>query len=140
MRKLSRILLFAVLLGAMFGVTSAVAAVTPDAARGIFDAWAVAIMLVWGGVVKHFPGLGRITNHAIGWLNFLGYALARLMGRPAEAGVLDALPDAAGLLLGAATNVGWAHILYETLGRSLLTRVLRLKRNDGRPHSFERAR
>ena len=107
--------------------------ITPEAARSVFDAWAVFLMLAFGVAVKYWPPLAKISNSAIGWINFLGYAIGRLLVGTAHAGPLDAVPNAVGLVVGGFTNAGWAMVLYETLGRGFLEKLLRLKKAVPKP-------
>lgn len=109
-------------------VGASAAAVTPESAKGVFDGWAVGIMLVWGVACKYFPPLAKIPNATIGWVNFLGYVLSRLATGTAIAGPLDAVPGAVGMVIGGMTNASWAMVLYETLGRTLMERFLGIKK------------
>jgi len=124
----------ALVVGVLVATSATAAAVTPESVKGVFDAWAVAAMIVWGIACKYFPPLAKIPNATIGWVNMIGYILTRLATGTAQAGgVLDVVPDAVGLLIGGAANAGWAMVMYETLGRTLLERVLKLKKAVPKP-------
>jgi hypothetical protein len=129
-----RIALFSLLLAGL-GVTSALAAsVTPEGVKGIFDANAMFIMFVWGIIHKHVPALGKLDNALIPWFNTVGYVLAQLGGAavahaqalPAAAGVVSTLPNIFGILLGGVTNSVLAKLIYDTYGKTLLCKWLRI--------------
>lgn len=102
---------------------------TPDAIKLFFDTNTVLIMFLWGILCKYVPFLAKVPNWTIGWVNLLGYILTAFIVPTAHAaGVKDAVPDAVGILIGGATSAGWAMVLYETLGRTLLEKILRLKK------------
>lgn len=127
MRWLRSLGLAAFVIGVLAASASA-AAVTPEGAKALFDAWAVGIMLLWGVAQKYWPPLAAVTNASIGWINTIGYIVARLATGTAHAGIGDAIPDAVGVLIGGVANAGWAMVVYETVGRTFLEKLLRLKK------------
>jgi hypothetical protein len=72
------------------------------------------------------------------WINVVAYVLVNLLTGLAgaamsptgftQASFASAIPNAGAVLLGGATNAGWALVLYETLGRTLLEKWLKLKK------------
>jgi len=103
--------------------------VTPEKIKAIFDAQAIFILIAVGAVVKYVPWFATVRNHAIGWVNLAAYILGRLvLPGEAHAGMFSSLPDAVGVLIGGIANAGWAQVAYETFGRSLLEKLLKLKK------------
>jgi len=120
---------FAVLLLVVFPLVSMAAAITPDIVKGWFDVrWAI-IMLAVGIAWKYLPFLAKFSNDLIAWVNVLSYIILKTFAPPAQAGVLDAVPDALGMLvMGAFGNAAVAHVIYEGWGRAFLTKLLKLKK------------
>jgi len=131
--KVVRVLGVVAFVVAVLAGSAAAAAATPESVKAIFDGWAVGIMLLWGVAQKYYPPLSKIANATIGWINTLGYIVAKLATGTAFAGAFDAVPDAVGVVLSGMTNAGWAMVLYETLGRTFLERLLRLKKAVPKP-------
>lgn len=101
---------------------------TPDALKQFVDVNATIIMFFVGVAIKYVPGLKKVSNDLIGWINVAGYIVGTFLVGTAHAGVKDAIPDAVSLLVCAGSSAGLAHVLYETLGRTLLERFLKLKK------------
>lgn len=101
---------------------------SPDQVKALFDHNAVILMFLSGVAIKYWPKLGKVSNEYIGWINVGAYILTKLFVGDAHAGVADKVPDAVGVLLGGATNAGWAFMLYETIGRTFLEKILHLKK------------
>lgn len=106
----------------------AAGALTPEGLKGIIDANAMLLMVVGGFIIKFVPKLSGLSNQFIGWINVIVYGITKLLVPDAHAGVLDAVPDAVGVLVGGITNAIGARQLYELLFRPLLERVLKLKK------------
>lgn len=99
-----------------------------DAVKHFFDVNIVFIMFIWGVLQKYVKFLAKIPNETIGWINTIAYILIALLTGTAHAGVKDTIPDAVSVIISGITNAGWAMVLYETLGRTLLEKWLKLKK------------
>lgn len=106
----------------------------------LFNGNIVLIMFIWGVAHKYAPQLAKWDNELIPWVNAAGYILGKLAA-PAVAAAADtvfvahgadavrhAAPDILGVLLGAVTNSATAALIYNVFGRTLLERVLGLKK------------
>lgn len=101
---------------------------TPDQVMGLIEPWMVAVMFVWGVVVKQWPKLKNIPNDTIGWMNVGIFVLAKLAGvETANAATGDVASCIGCTAVGAVTNAGLAWMLYEFLGRSILGRIFKKK-------------
>lgn len=111
---------------------------TPETIRGWMDSFAPFWMILAGVIVKYVPQFRGVSNALIGWINVVAYVLVNLLTGLAgaamsptgftQASFASAIPNAGAVLLGGATNAGWALVLYETLGRTLLEKWLKLKK------------
>lgn len=124
MHKVVKILLLTLSLLCIGVAAFAASSFTPDSLKALFDAKAVFIMLVWGIIQTRVPKLGVLANNFVGWFNAIGYCLTALLVGPAHAGIDGgAISGGIGAVIaGALGNASIAHILYETLGRSILDR------------------
>lgn len=131
---MQRTLLLTGVMLALMATCATAAAVTPEGIKAFFDANAVFIMFVWGLIVKYVPGLAKIPNDTIPWLNSVGYVLAGLGGTAIAQAVAPVAPtpgltDVAGtLIVGAFGNSIIASLLYERFGRSILEKIFKLKK------------
>lgn len=101
---------------------------TPDVLQHLIDPWWVAIGLAWGVACKYWKPLANIPNESIGWVNFLGYIVAHLSAvTPANAAGFNpaVIPNVISAIIPGFTNAGWAMVVYETLGRTLLEKVFK---------------
>lgn len=117
----------------LFYVNAYAAKVTPESVKTFFDVNAIIIMFVWGLLHKYAPFLAKWPNDLIPWLNSSVYVLTRLgaglfvADAHAASGVVSAIPDAVGVLIGGLANATWARLLYEGWARALLEKAIGLK-------------
>lgn len=101
-----------------------------DAIKLFFDGNAIFIMFVWGLICKYVPKLKAVPNSTIPWVNLLGYILFKLAvpAAGAASGLTTVVPDLIGVAIGGFTSAIWARQLYEGFGRSLIEKLLKIKK------------
>lgn len=131
MRAVGSVLFVLALCAAVLYGGPALAAVTPEGIRSFFDGQAIIIMFVWGLLCKYFGPLAKVPNALIPWISVAGYILTAFAVPQAHAqsGVVRAIPDAIGVLIGGAfSNAVWARQLYEGFARSFIEKLLGWKK------------
>ncbi len=109
-------------------IALAAAAVTPDAVKSFFDAYAILFMFVWGLIHTRFPALARVPNEIIPWVNAVGYIVLKfIVPEEAHAGVGGSIVGFGGLVWvtarGAATSAVTS-LLYDKFAKVFLDRWL----------------